>query len=274
VSTLEAVGLAVEELWPLRGAESWDAPGLVVGDPAATVGHIHLAVDAVLETADEALAMGADLLLVHHPLLLRGATTVAETTTKGALIAKLIRGGASLLAAHTNADVVETGTSRVLAHQLGLVDQVPIEASSSDSSGTTGLGIVGRAAEPITLMALARLLTDILPPTASGVRVAGDHERVVETIALCAGAGDSMLSHPAVRAADVYITSDLRHHPASDARELMLLGRGPALIDVSHWASEWLWLDTAAAQLRVALPDVEVTLSDLRTDPWDFAVVR
>ena len=73
--------------------------------------------------------------------------------------------------------------------------------------------------------------------------------------------------------ADVYVTSDLRHHPASDARELMLLGRGPALIDVSHWATEWLWLDTAAAQLRRELHDVEVTLSDLRTDPWDFAVV-
>jgi dinuclear metal center YbgI/SA1388 family protein len=274
VSTLEAVGLAVEQLWPLAGAESWDSPGLVVGDPGASVTHLHLAVDAVSETADEALAMGADLLLVHHPLLLRGVTTVDESTTKGALIAKLIRGGASLLAAHTNADVVETGTSRVLAHQLGLVEQAPLEPSASDPSGATGLGIAGRFEQPMTLIALARLLTDVLPPTAGGVRVAGDHERVIESVALCAGAGDSLLDHPAVRSADVYITSDLRHHPASDARELMLLGRGPALVDISHWASEWLWLDTAAAQLRVALPDVEITLSDLRTDPWDFAVVR
>lgn len=244
----------------------------MVGDPAVTIHHVHLAVDAVLETADEALGLGADLLLVHHPLLLRGTTTVAESTTKGALIARLIRGGVSLLAAHTNADAVETGTSRVVAHQLGLVDQVPLEPAGPGSA--SGLGITGRLTEPMTLMALARLLTDILPPTAGGVRVAGDHERVVETVALCAGAGDSLLSNPAVLDADVYITSDLRHHPASDARELMLLGRGPALVDVSHWASEWLWLDTAAAQLRQILPDVEVTLSDLRTDPWDFAVVR
>jgi len=272
VSTLEAVGLAVEQLWPASGAESWDAPGLIVGHPSTPVHHLHLAVDAVLETADEALGMGADLLLVHHPLLLRGVTTVDETTTKGALIAKLIRGGASLLAAHTNADVVATGTSRVLAHQLGLVDAVPLDPTAPGA--TTGIGVVGRFEHPLTLMALARLLTDILPPTASGVRVAGDHERVVETVALCAGAGDSLLGHPRLQGADVYITSDLRHHPASDARERMLLGRGPALVDVSHWASEWLWLDTAAAELRRVLPDVEVTLSDLRTDPWDFAVVR
>jgi dinuclear metal center YbgI/SA1388 family protein len=274
VSTLGSVNAAVEKLWPLAGAESWDSPGLAVGDPEATVTHIHLAVDAVLDTVDEALGMGADLLLVHHPLLFRGATTVAESTTKGAVIARLVRGGAGLIAAHTNADVVATGTSRVLAHQLGLTDQRPIQASADDATGQTGLGIVGTSESPITLMALARLLTDILPPTAGGVRVAGDHESVVSTIALCGGAGDSLLDHPAVLAADVYITSDLRHHPASDARELLRLGRGPALVDISHWAAEWLWLDTAAAQLRQALPDVEVTLSDLRTDPWDFAVVR
>ncbi|GAA4667242.1 Nif3-like dinuclear metal center hexameric protein [Frondihabitans cladoniiphilus] len=225
----------------------------------------------MLDTVDEAVELGADLLLVHHPLLLHGVKTVSESTTKGAVIARLIRGGTALLAAHTNADVVETGTSRVLAHQLGLVDQRPLEPAAG---GTTGLGIVGRAAQPLTLVTLARLLTDVLPPTAGGVRVAGDPDRVVESIALCGGAGDSFLGHPEVLGADVYITSDLRHHPASDARELMLLGRGPALVDISHWASEWLWLDTAAAQLRLALPEVEVTLSDLRTDPWDFAVVR
>ena len=93
------------------------------------------------------------------------------------------------------------------------------------------------------------------------------------TVALCAGAGDSLLSNPAVVGADVYITSDLRHHPASEARERARLGRGPALIDISHWASEWLWLDVAAEQLRAALPGVMVTVSELRTDPWDFAVV-
>ena len=271
MSTLASVSAVVERLWPLSGAESWDSPGLAVGDPERPVTHIHLAVDAVLETVDEALGLDADLLLVHHPLLFRGARTVSEDTTKGAVIARLVRGGCALVAAHTNADVVETGTSRVLAHQLGLLDQRPITAGSTP---TTGLGIVGRLAEPVPLVALATMLRDVLPPTASGIRVAGSAERLVETVALCAGAGDSLLDDPAVRSADVFITSDLRHHPASDARELMLLGRGPALIDVSHWAAEWRWLDTAAAQLREALDDVEVTLSDLRTDPWDFTVVQ
>jgi len=71
----------------------------------------------------------------------------------------------------------------------------------------------------------------------------------------------------------VYVTSDLRHHPASEARENARLGRGPALLDISHWAAEWLWLDVAAEALRAALPEVTVTVSELRTDPWDFALV-
>ncbi|QTX06074.1 Nif3-like dinuclear metal center hexameric protein [Agromyces archimandritae] len=260
-----------EDLWPAAGAEAWDAPGLVTGDPGAGVERIILAVDAVGATVDEALAAGADLLLTHHPLLLRGVTTVAEDRYKGALIARLIRGGCALLAAHTNADVVDAGTSAVIADRLGLLEQRPIVP---DAGGAAGLGRVGRLSEPTTLGRLARTLAAILPPTASGVRAAGDYDRPVSTVALCAGAGDSLLADPAVRAADAYVTSDLRHHPASEAVEQAAVAGGPALIDTSHWASEWLWLDTAAEQLRAALPGVDVRVSELRTDPWDFQIVQ
>jgi dinuclear metal center YbgI/SA1388 family protein len=269
--TLADVRAVVERLWPLSGAEAWDAPGLLSGDPTAEVSSILLTVDAVAEVVDEALDLGADLLIAHHPLLLRGVTSVAEDRYKGAVLASLIRGGCALIAAHTNADVVETGTSAVLATRLGLVDATPITAGESPSRG---IGRAGRLPEPVTLGRLARILADLLPATASGIRVSGDFDRVVHSVALCGGAGDSLLSEPAVLAADVYITSDLRHHPASEARENAKLTAGPALIDVSHWASEWLWLDTAAAELREALPGVSVAVSETRTDPWDFVIVQ
>jgi dinuclear metal center YbgI/SA1388 family protein len=267
--TLRELQAVIEDLWPAAGAESWDAVGLVSGDPDATVEHVHLAVDAVPATAREAVEFGAGLLLTHHPLLLRGVTTIAESTYKGSVLATLVRGGSALIAAHTNADVVTTGTSAVLADRIGLTDQRPLDAGTDPA---TGIGRVGVLAEGTTLGALARKLVDLLPPTATGVRVSGDFDQTVRTVALCAGAGDSLLGHPAVLAADVYITSDLRHHPASEFREQALLGGGPALIDTSHWATEWLWLDVAAAQLRQAA-GVRVTVSDLRTDPWDFAVL-
>lgn len=272
--TLASVRETVERLWPLSGAEAWDAPGLVAGDPSAPVERILLAVDAVQATVEEAVDGGADLLITHHPLLLRGVTSVAEDRYKGAILARLIKADCALIAAHTNADVVADGTSAVLAAALGITDAVPIAPSADGLGGLTGIGRVGALAEPTTLGALARRLADLLPATAGGIRAAGDYQQPVSTVAVCGGAGDSLLGTDAVRGADVYITADLRHHPASEAREQAAVGGGPALLDVSHWASEWLWLDVAAGQLRAELPGIVVEVSDLRTDPWDFAILQ
>ncbi|KQW05682.1 Nif3-like dinuclear metal center hexameric protein [Leifsonia sp. Root4] len=272
-TTLTDVIRVAHELWPLDGAESWDAPGLVSGDGAAPVRRIVLAVDAVADTVDEAIELGADLLIAHHPLLLRGVTSVAEDRYKGSLLRRLIKADCALLTAHTNADVVMDGVSDVIAQRLGLTDAVAITSNLRDPR--VGIGRAGTVQEPTTLGRLARTLAELLPATAGGVRVSGDYDAVVNTVSLCGGAGDSLLAQPAVLGSDVYITSDLRHHPASEAREQAKLnGRGPALIDVSHWASEWLWLDSAARQLRVVLPGVEIIVSELNTDPWDFVVTQ
>lgn len=270
--TVAEANAAIERLWPITGAENWDAVGLISGDLDAEVSSILLAVDAVLDTVDEAIGLGADLLLVHHPLLLRGVTTIATDRYKGAVLSRLIRANCALVAAHTNADVVESGTSGTFATRLGLRDVRPLVPSTANAD--RGIGRIGTLATPTTLGRLARHLGDLLPATATGIRVSGEFDAPVTTVALCGGAGDAYLSDPAVLAADVYVTSDLRHHPASEARENARVGRGPALIDVSHWASEWLWLETAAAELRDALPGVTVTVSELRTDPWDFAIVQ
>ncbi|KGJ75697.1 hypothetical protein GY21_09650 [Cryobacterium roopkundense] len=270
--SLADVSRVAHDLWPLSGAEAWDAPGLTSGSLDRPVASIHLAVDAVAGTVDEAIAAGTDLLLVHHPLLLRGLTSVAEDRYKGALLSRLIRADCALLAVHTNADVVTDGVSDILALLLGLTGVQPIVPGGT---AHIGLGRVGQLVEPMTLGHLAHVLGRLLPATASGIRVAGDYQAVVRRVALCGGAGDSLLREAQVLGSDVYITSDLRHHPASEAREQARLSVAgtPALIDVSHWASEWLWLDGAAAQLRAALPGVQVTVSDLNTDPWDFVVM-
>ena len=270
-ATVAEVNAVVDRLWPPSGAESWDAVGLISGDLDAPVTSILLAVDAVRDTVDEAIEQSASLLLVHHPLLLRGVTTVATDRYKGAVLSRLIRANCALIAAHTNADVVETGTSATFAEKLGLQNQRPIVVGDNPA---LGIGRVGELAATTTLGRLASALSVLLPATATGIRVSGDFDAPIRTVALCGGAGDAYLSHSAVLAADVYITSDLRHHPASEARENARASSGPALIDVSHWASEWLWLEAAASELRAALPSVTISVSDLRTDPWDFVVTQ
>jgi len=141
-------------------------------------------------------------------------------------------------------------------------------------TGETGHGRIGRLSEPQTLGEFASLVARTLPNTASGVRVAGRYDQVVERVALCGGAGDSFIPAAFASGADVYLTSDLRHHVVQDARESVLIGREISLVDVSHWAAEFMWLDIAAAQLRNIYPELQVEVCDLRTDPWDFVVTQ
>ncbi|EON24780.1 MULTISPECIES: Nif3-like dinuclear metal center hexameric protein [Nocardioides] len=112
--------------YPPATADSWDAVGLVAGDPAAEVAKVMFAVDPTLEVAREAVEWGADLLVVHHPLFLSGVHSVAATTPKGRTLHTLTQGGCALLTAHTNADQALDGVSEALASALGLSDLTPI----------------------------------------------------------------------------------------------------------------------------------------------------
>ncbi len=268
--TLESVLTQISTLWPESGAQEWDSPGLVVGSPQQVIESIHLVVDVTPDTIAEAREAGANLIVSHHPLLLKGVTSVAESTYKGHVVAELIRAGMALYSAHTNADVVPTGTSSRLADLMGVVDHQPLVPGSQPGHG---LGRVGSLPTEMSLYELAVALGEVLPQTAVGPVIAGEPDARVTRVAVCAGAGDSLLQEPAVLGSDVYITSDLRHHPASEFREHAKLFGGPSLITISHFAAEWLWLDAAAEELRAVL-GVEVTVSDLNTDPWTFQVQR
>jgi dinuclear metal center YbgI/SA1388 family protein len=365
----------LDALYDPRGAADWDAVGLVTGDPGQPVRRVLLAVDPVQAVIDEAVEWGADLLVTHHPLLLRGVHSVAATHPKGRAVTSLVRAGVALHVAHTNADVADPGVSDALADVLGLLDVRPLRPGpgqaadkivtfvphdSADavvdalsaagagrigaydrcawtvggegtftaragahptvgSVGTTervpetrvemvlprslrpavvdalraahpyeepafdlvplatlpgrrGLGRVGRLAAPVPLAGFAATVAAALPTTAAGVRVGGDPDRVVETVAVCGGAGDDMFDDVRRAGVDVYVTADLRHHPASESLEH---GR-PALVDCAHWATEWPWLAAAERGLRAGLAErvgaevdsVETRVSEIVTDPW------
>jgi len=247
-------------------AESWDAVGLVCGDPDEPVGRVLFAVDPVAAVVDEVIETGTDLLVTHHPLLLTPVHGVPADDPKGRLVHRLIRAGAGLFVAHTNADrAPDSGVNAALAAVLGLRDAVPLEPAATDPRA--GLGRIGELAEPMTLRAFAAHVAAVLPETVGGVRAAGDPERVVRRVAVCGGSGGSLAEAAAAAGADVFVTSDLKHHGASDVLE----AAGPALCDVAHYATEWPWLPVAADVLRSDLAGaVEVEVSQRRTDPWTW----
>jgi dinuclear metal center YbgI/SA1388 family protein len=259
-ATVADVVAAVHGRYNPAGAAAWDAVGLVCGDPAAPVRRVLLAVDPDERVVEEALGWGADLLLTHHPLLLRPVSSVAATTPAGRVVQRLIAGGVALLAAHTNADVAADGVNDALAEALGLVGCEPLMDD--------GLGRVGDLDVPESLAAFAQRVSEALPDTVYGARIAGDLAARVRRVAVCGGSGSDVLPAATAAGADVVVTADLKHHVALDH----LASGGPALVDVSHWASEWLWLPRAAslleADLAVAGVTVETRVSEIVTDPW------
>lgn len=257
---------ALETRFPLDLAEPWDVNGLTVGKPSAPVTRALFAVDPTLAVAQEAIDAGCDLIVTHHPLLLRGVTTVNAGTPKGAVIHTLIEHGIALYNAHTNADHAGSGVAESLALVMGVEGALPLVPLRDDAA--QGTGRIGRLDAPVTLGDFARRAARVLPATAHGVRVAGDLDALVQTVAVVGGAGDSFLEAARDAGADVYLTADLRHHPAADAREAAALSGGtPYLVDVAHYASEWTWLAAAAEYLGDAT-GIDTIVSTLNTDPW------
>lgn len=265
---LSEVIAALDALWPAELAESWDAVGTVCGDPDAEISRVLIAVDPVQDIVDEAVKLGAQLLITHHPLYLRGTTTVSASTFKGRAVHDLIKNDVALHVAHTNADRADPGVSDALAGALDLRVVRPLVPDPADAHGRRGLGRICELEHPLTLGELAARAAERLPATAQGIRVAGDPDQLIRTLAVSGGSGDSLFDDVRASGVDAFLTADLRHHPVSEARAQTPL----ALLDAAHWATEWPWCELAAAQLD-QISDrhgwgLRVHVSKTVTDPW------
>ena len=258
----------LEQFWPADHAEDWDNVGLVVGSGDHEINKVLVAVDLTHSVLDEAEALGVELILTHHPVLYKPLTTLAEGSLKGALIARAIRSGIAVYAAHTNADAQKDGSSSLLAKSFGLKHLVPLVKTARGF----GHGCIGSLVEPMSLRNFAILVSEAIPTTARGVSVAGDGDSQVKNIAVCGGAGDSFLGDVLNSDVDVYVTSDLRHHPALDALETPR-EKPLALIDISHFAAESLWVDAAATRLA-AIGGLETFISNINTDVWNEVILN
>ncbi|MFT8536769.1 Nif3-like dinuclear metal center hexameric protein [Bifidobacterium aquikefiri] len=283
----------LESLYPLEYAESWDAPGLIVGDLSRRISRVMFAVDPTIDVVDEAIRHHADVLITHHPLLFRAVHEVSGLGFRGGIINALVRNNCALWVGHTNADVAYRGVAHSAADAFGLVNQHPLVPSDMQQHGhDIGLGRVGTLSKPQTLRNFATAIAHKLPKTNAGVQVCGELDAMVHTVAILPGSGDSCFDEVRSSDVDVYVTSDLRHHPVTDAYqqsryEFMLKSSGyipggehhtapfPAFINTPHSAIEHLWLERAAVDLQEALKrhhqrSITIYTSTLNTDPWNL----
>ena len=219
--TVQDVYDFIDSLAPFASQASFDNAGLLVGDPAAEVRGIHVAMDVTDRVLDEAIAAGASLLVTHHPMMFGGTKTLREDDYEGRLLRRMIRNDLALIAAHTNLDQAPGGINDVLAARCGLTD---IEGE--------GYARFGCLPDGDTVSTLPERIAGCLRTT---VRVMGQlpPDKVLRTMVVASGAGSDDWQEAVRRGADVFLSGEIKHHHA-----LALAGAGVLALECGHFATE------------------------------------
>ena len=254
----------IEVRYPKSLAVEWDVIGFATNNSNITVNKILLTIDVTEEVIAEAIEKSIDLIISHHPLIL-DPEEISDIQSKRIQIRKrLEEKGIALYVAHTNADIAPGGVNDSLAKTIGL--------ENVESFGIEKMGRKGNLTKPITLKEFVILIKDKLPEVKGSIQVSGKLDSKVFKVALCGGSGSSLLEEVRKAEVDVFVTADLKHHAVSDNENM----NGPALVSVSHWASEWTWLPELKQQLETDLEqkhlNAKVFISEISTDPWNFSL--
>jgi dinuclear metal center YbgI/SA1388 family protein len=259
---LAEVLTVLDELAPLRYAESWDNVGLLVGDPHAEIAKVLVTVDYTPEVAAEAVVAGATLIVAYHPPIFVSVKRVPHD----ALWADAIRRNVALYSPHTSLDVARDGTNDFLADQCGVSTTEraalrPFAARSGTSEPAgIGLGRIGPVAP-----ASRRELIDRVKQSLGLAHVLASGPLDVEAtrVAVAAGAGGELLEDAISAGAQVFVTGEVRHHEALSAAR-----RGVTVVATLHSNSERAAVRAYARRLAARLPDVVVESSVTDADPF------
>ena len=245
----------LENKYPAKAAEHWDNVGLLVGDDEAEVSHVFLALDLTEETLEEAIQAGADMIITHHPMIFEGQKKINNHSFTGRRILKLIRNRIQYYAMHTNYDVI--GMADLSAEHLKLQDTRVLTVTDGSGEQPEGFGRVGKLPHVMTLGEFGKYVKECnhLPD----VRVYGDLDRKIETVAICTGSGKSMIGDVMAAGADVYVTGDIDYHTAIDT-----MADGLAIVDAGHYGTEYIFAEAMEKELNAAFSALKTTCASVK----------
>lgn len=257
---VDIMGL-LESIAPVSYAEEWDNVGLLLGRKDKTVHKVMLAVDATDDVVQQAVLQGADMLITHHPLLFSAVKRITEDDFIGRRLIHLIKNDICYYAMHTNFDVM--GMADAAADMLQLHSPEVLEVTFEDDVAKEGIGRIGRLPHEMSLKECAQYCKTVFG--LDSVRIYGDEDAPVETVAIVPGAGDDYIKNALSMQADVFITGDIGHHDGLDAME-----QGLAVIDASHYGIEKLFVPYMAEVMEGRMPELVVIKA---TEKEPFTVV-
>ncbi len=252
-----------EEVAPRSSALDWDNVGLLAGDTDWDIKRVYVALDATDAVVDEACAAGADLILTHHPLIFKSINRVVASEFVGRRIMKMIESHVAYFAMHTNFDIHHMG--RLAEERLGLLHTIALDPCPIDGELDVNVGI-GRIG---SLMDESKSLADYSELVKEKfelpyVRVYGDHESMIHTVAISPGSGRGAIDAAVRGGADVLVTGDIDHHSGIDA-----VARGLCIIDAGHYGVEHIFIRYMAERLKETYPELDI-ISAPMTMPYDI----
>ena len=264
--TVEDIRRAVNDIAPFELAESWDNPGLLVGDPATAVSKVLTCLDVTAAAAHKAVELDCNVIVSHHPLIFKGIRNLSVGEPATATLKVLLQHDIAVIAAHTNLDIAEGGVNDTLAHLIGL-DMDTLQGFVPAGKMPDGRpAFMGRIGEPersgLTIDDFVAQVAAALP--AGQVRfvragslhrfdATGGSATTVRRVALCSGSGAEFIPQAAAMGADTYVTGDVRYHDAQLAANL-----GLNLIDAGHFGTEFPIAHVLQEKLAALFPDIPV----------------
>ncbi|MFM1986727.1 MAG: hypothetical protein RIS18_944 [Actinomycetota bacterium] len=262
--TVAKLAEIIEKRYPKSLAVEWDRVGLETNNQELEVERVLLTIDVTPEVIAEAIEKSINLIVSHHPLILDPEEISDIQEKRISMKKELENKNVALYVAHTNADIAQGGVNDSLAKILGL--------KNIKVFGIENMGRIGDLSSQISLGEFIKQIKSKLPEVSNSIQVSGNLENRIFKVAVCGGSGASLLPEIRQTEADVFVTADLKHHVVSD-HQIM---HGPALISVSHWASEWVWLPELKNQLEADFASedlsVQIFVSNVITDPWSFSL--
>lgn len=251
LATVNDFVLKLQQIAPFENAEPYDNVGLLIGHGSRSVSKVLVALDATEEVVDEAIQIGAELIITHHPLFFHARKNLVEDDPEARIVCKMVRSNISLISAHTNLDKSEFSGSMACAKLLGL-----------QNVRQEGLLFVGECQEPLDAGDLLLSIKDKIDPTA---RIFGDYRKKIHTLAVCGGAYDEGWEEAKALGAQAYLTGEVRHHNA-----IACVMEDMVLYDAGHFGTEATLIRPLVCYLQNWLNDVKyhVTVYSSDSNPY------
>ena len=241
----------IESVAPRRQQEGWDNSGLQVGDSNRDIHSVLLSVDVSEAVVAEAIRVGCDLIVSHHPLLFHGLKHVTGSTPQERCVAAAIRHDIAIYSSHTSMDKALRGVSGRMAVELGLKDIRILVPDAGDAQ--VGLGVIGMLPQPMLWSGWLRHVQQVFG--ADYVRYTKPTKPTIQRVALCGGAGAEFLPNAIEAGADTYLSADMKYHDMQAAAGQIMA------VDIDHWVSEHFTRDIFAELLQGKV-DVRVAETD------------